>query len=286
MKAEKDWEAVDLGRFQRGSRAMGIFELADLFGVTTEALRKYEAKGLLQPYRDENGYRKYSSWDLTKIIRLRQLRQEGFSLENIAEELSQSEPRHQFRQLEEMRQTLEREIDHQKRLMTWLGTRQEELCHFQSLGKTCTVEELPREYCCVYMVGDTLAAKEGAEWDRLKEWIQALPFARVYHVANAGMPVGEALSCLSLREEELERYGFEHLVPDFILPKRVCAVCTLTAEASSVHDTSAQAVFQAHRRAEELELPLSGQYAIQMVWYTQQGSVFRSYNKAMFPIKK
>ena len=91
MKAEKDWEAADLGRFQRGSRAMGIFELADLFGVTTEALRKYEAKGLLQPYRDENGYRKYSSWDLTKIIRLRQLRQTGFSLEEISGELKLEE---------------------------------------------------------------------------------------------------------------------------------------------------------------------------------------------------
>ena len=37
--------------------------------------------------------------------------------------------------------------------------------------------------------------------------------------------------------------------------------------------------------AEELELSLSRRfYAIQMVWYTQQNGVFRSYNKAMFPL--
>ncbi len=285
MAEEKGWDLSGLDRFQKGSQKIGIFELADLFGVTTMALRKYEDKKLLQPFRDENGYRKYSSWDLTKIIRLRQLRQEGFSLESIAEELSQNDAGRRFQKLEEMKGVLAQEILYRQRLIAWLDTREEELRQFEARGEECVVEHQSRRYCCVYMVGDTLADKKGREWEHLKEWIQALPFARVYHVAGGDTPVGEALSCLSLREDELKKYGLEYLTPDFVLPEGPCAVSNLTAEAYSDHNNSAQVVFQARRRAEELKLSLSRRfYAIQMVWYTQQNGVFRSYNKAMFPL--
>ena len=89
--------------FGEGSRSIGIFELSELFGITPEALRKYEEKHILHPIRDKNGYRKYSSWDLTKLVRIRQLRSEGVSLGGVAQQLRQGDPQQKLQELESLK---------------------------------------------------------------------------------------------------------------------------------------------------------------------------------------
>ncbi len=281
--------------FQKGSRSIGIYELSDLFEITPEALRKYEAKQILQPFRDKNGYRKYVSWDLTKLIRTRQLRQEGFSLNTVAAELSRGEPQQHLQELETIRQTLAQEIVYRKRLLAWMDSRRDDLLRAEHLGERCIVERQPRQYCCVYMVGDSLVAKEGPDWEHLKEWIQSLPFARVcYYVGSADDPTGaplssapsDTLSCLSLGEEELKQYGLQHLTPDFILPAGLYAVCNMTVEYRSGGNgyTFTPDIAQARRKAESLGLPLSGLCVMQMMRRAQREHVFYSYNKIMFLI--
>lgn len=279
-----DQELSHLKSFQKGSRMMGTFELADLFGVTTEALRKYEAKGIIQPCRDENGYRKYCSWELTKIIRARQLRKEGISLNDITAELKEGDPARQLRDMEDLRQTLAAEIAYREKLLSWLDVQRKELLAAEELGDRCSIERQGRRYCCVYMVGDTLAGKEGQEWEHLKEWIQALPFARVCYVVNG--PAAEALSCLCLGEEELERYGLQHLIPDIILPEQDCVVCNVVAEHDQTRDTSEECIAAARERARRLGVKLADHVSLQMMWYTEREGFFRSHNKAMFPIEK
>lgn len=284
MAERGGWVSAGEKKFQKGKQMVGTFELADLFGITTEALRKYEAKGIIRPYRDENGYRKYSSWDLTKMIRTRQLRKEGISLNDIAAEMEEGDPTRQLRDMEDMRQTLTEEIAYREKLLRWLDTRREELLAAEELGEGCKIERQTRQYCCVYMVGDTLVNKEGREWECLKGWIQALPFARVCYMgkgANESM-----LSCLCLGEEELERYGPRHLKPDLILPERSCVACNVVAEHSENRDTSEECIAAARRRAERLGVKLADDVSLQMMWYTQRKGIFQSHNKAMFPIEK
>ncbi|MCI9264765.1 MAG: MerR family transcriptional regulator [Oscillospiraceae bacterium] len=263
---------------------MGTFEIADLFGITTEALRKYEAKGIIQPCRDENGYRKYSSWELTKIIRARQLRKEGISLNDIVAEMEGEDFMRQLRDMEDLRRKLTEEIAYREKLICWLDSQREELLAVEELGEGCKIELQSRRYCCVYMVGDTLVNKEGQEWEHLKEWIQALPFARVCYMGKGAYE--SMLSCLCLGEEELEQYGLWHLTPDLILSEQSYVVCNAVAEHSQSRDTSEECIAAARRRAKRLGVRLDGHVLLQMLWYTQREGIFQSHNKAMFPIKK
>lgn len=62
----------------------GITELARLFGISTEALRKYEAKGLLESARDQNNqFRKYDVWDIGMLTQIRNFREMAFSLNEV-----------------------------------------------------------------------------------------------------------------------------------------------------------------------------------------------------------
>lgn len=272
-----------LKAFSKGNREIGISELADLFGITSEALRKYESKQIIRPHRDDNGYRKYHSWELTKIIRTRQLRQEGFSLRNISETMAYGGIDRQLASMEEMQKELTREILYKKKLIRWLGTQKDELIRMEKLGDRCAIEQQPTLYCCVYMVGDTLVSKSGEQWEQLKEWMGMLPFGNVYYI---GDEADEMVSCIVLSEDERLRYGLEELKADFVIPEQLCVVCSSVAEHSPGHDTSKESVADARSRAGELGISLAGYMMIRMVRYVQKGDIYRSYNKVLIPVSE
>lgn len=64
-----------------------IHEIAELYGVGSDALRYYERLGLVRPRRGPNGYRLYGLTDIYRLTIIRDLRQLGFSMERIGEYL-------------------------------------------------------------------------------------------------------------------------------------------------------------------------------------------------------
>ena len=64
-------------------KQLQIGDVAELFAITTKALRHYERIGLLSPERSENGYRVYSAENVLKIQRIRNLQALGLSLKRI-----------------------------------------------------------------------------------------------------------------------------------------------------------------------------------------------------------
>jgi DNA-binding transcriptional MerR regulator len=65
-----------------------ISQLSSMTGVTLRALRHYEAEGLLQPFRAQNGGRLYSAGQCEVAWRIVMLRQAGLSLAMIRQHLS------------------------------------------------------------------------------------------------------------------------------------------------------------------------------------------------------
>ena len=61
----------------------GISVAAELTDVHPQALRGYEAKGLIAPYRTAGGTRRYSSNDLDRIRRITALLAAGLNLAGI-----------------------------------------------------------------------------------------------------------------------------------------------------------------------------------------------------------
>ena len=88
-----------------------IKKAAQLSGVSVKTLHHYDKIGLLVPAKSENGYRTYSQADLERLQVILYYKYLGFSLEKIAELLSQDDQAllpHLVRQLE----YLEQERDH------------------------------------------------------------------------------------------------------------------------------------------------------------------------------
>ena len=88
-----------------------IKEAAQLSGVSVKTLHHYDKIGLLVPAKSENGYRTYNQADLERLQVILYYKYLGFSLEKIAELLSQDDQAllpHLVRQLEYLQQERER----------------------------------------------------------------------------------------------------------------------------------------------------------------------------------
>ena len=270
-----------LNPYQTGKREIGIFELSDLFGITSETLRKYEKKKILQPRRNKSGYRSYGTWELTKIVRTRQMRQEGFSLGTIAEKTVNELPSI-IADIEQKQKELLWQIEYNKKLIRWLGCQKEKQLAFDAQGDKLLIEHTPEWHCCVYMVDDSLAPKEGRDRENLKAWLSALPFFHVFYIGNLKQGM---VSCLVLSREEKETFGLQSLVPDFIVPQQLCITLTATAEHSETYDSSNDIIRTSHERAKEMNVATADFNLIQMIRFTQTGDLFRSHNKVYIPVK-
>ncbi len=56
---------------------------ADLSGTNIQNLRIYERHGLLTPGRTEGGTRRYTNGDITRLLRIRELLDEGLNIAGI-----------------------------------------------------------------------------------------------------------------------------------------------------------------------------------------------------------
>lgn len=61
-----------------------VGQLAKAVGVSTDTLRHYERKGLLQPQRSSNGYRAYPEHALERVRMIRQALLVGFTLDELS----------------------------------------------------------------------------------------------------------------------------------------------------------------------------------------------------------
>jgi len=70
---------------------MTVSELARRAGVTADTVRHYTRNGLLTPIRDEcNGYNRYDSSDLARLLFIRKAKLLGFNLGDVSEILMES----------------------------------------------------------------------------------------------------------------------------------------------------------------------------------------------------
>ena len=265
-----------------GDKSINISRMADLFSLTAETLRKYDAKGIISAFRDGNEYRKYSSWEVTKLIWARALRAEGYSLDQIAVHTVERVSDDSIRIIEEMQKKIASEIVERQRILKWLEERKRSYRELDSREDEVTVEMQPEIWCSSYLTDNTMAGKKGAEWENLQEWMKALPFVSVYYVGNRAY---NTVSCVGITAEERDRYGLTHLTPDFILPEQMYLSKFVIAEHSRQHDTSNEVILQGFADIQERGYPLQDLFVMRVFDYVQKDGLYRSYNKMMIPIK-
>ena len=266
----------------RGDKSISISRMADLFSLTAETLRKYDAKGIISAFRDGNEYRKYSSWEVTKLIWARALRAEGYSLDQIAAHTVERVSDDSIRIIEEMQKKIASEIVERQRILKWLEERKRSYRELDSREDEVTVEIQPEIWCCSYLTDNTMAGKKGAEWENLQEWMKALPFVSVYYIGNRAY---NTVSCVGITAEERDRYGLTRLTPDFILPEQMYLSKFVIAEHSRQHDTSNEVILQGFADMQERGYPLQDLFVMRVFDYVQKDGLYRSYNKMMIPIR-
>ncbi len=171
-----------------------ISEAADLVGITTKALRHYEKIGLLNPDREDNGYRLYRPADILRLERIRQLQSLGLSLGRIKQILDEMENEDLWLLvLEGLLDEIDEEIDElEERRQRVIDLLDGELPDALSVGEAVPVSPRVQEFLDTHLAPE-MWLREQAIYTQLQSLfapaVHALPFAYP-QPEFADMPVG------------------------------------------------------------------------------------------------
>lgn len=174
-----------------------IGTLAKRFGITTQALRFYEARGFLTPAREKQSTtRRYQTRNLKWLTSIRRYHELGFGTEEISQLFACEEPEElKMRLAKKEQETREALLAMEKRLEA-LKKQQEDLERIDGLLYRCEIGASPRLWLLVDQVGQRL--DESKEMERLTQaWIQELAFVYSASVVPRKAVIGD--------DKEMER---------------------------------------------------------------------------------
>lgn len=266
-----------------GKKEIGIFELSELFGITPSAVRKYEAKGIIQPERDSsNRYRKYSSWEVVKMVYARGLSQAGFSLNQASDMLEMEKTVDPVAQIEVLQEKLAREIIYKKRLIAYLDRQKKEYMVRYARKEKLQIEHIPTIYACELLSKDRIVDKSGVEErENLKAWIRALPFVSLYTVRTKE---GVQSTYLGISDEDMRKYGLTELKPERIFSGKMCVTCELKYDRKETY--MGKHVKEAMDMVREAGFDVEDICILWLHGYRQAKDTYINYIKAYFPISE
>lgn len=155
----------------------GITTIAKLFGITTEAIRKYEAKGVIGSRRNcKNRYREYETWDIPTLFRARMYKKFGFSLSQASDMNNSMSIDEIISSMHKREEELAQEIIERQKLMLMLREWKNDLSEMDEYSNSkCVIEYSPEIYFCDFLQPDSMT--EDADILALAgKWIEHLPF--------------------------------------------------------------------------------------------------------------
>ena len=125
-----------------------IGEIASLYNISTDILRYYEELGILVPRRAPNGYRIYRTEDLWCLNVIRDLRELGFSMEQIKAYIENRSIDSSLELFQKEMDVIDRHIERLKSLRDNIITRRETISQARELPLgTITLKEMPPRAC-------------------------------------------------------------------------------------------------------------------------------------------
>lgn len=85
-------------------------EFMEKVGTTRDTLKYYEKKGLIVPKRNDSGYRVYDETDVQKMKMILDLKELGFSLDDISSQMAGEGAEHAFVVIDKLREETEQTI--------------------------------------------------------------------------------------------------------------------------------------------------------------------------------
>ncbi len=170
---------------------ISIGKLSEAFGLSDEALRFYEKKGLLHPERKASGYRVFQRSDIQLVANIRRLQNQNFSLEETRSVYSDTDEETLCAMYDDKIGDFRRSIAYQEHVLAHMEDARRTLCSLpESLNVPCLCDAEP-----VYLLEYPSIP---AMWDRvpqeplLKELLHHLPIVSFTSVIDKSAFEGKA----------------------------------------------------------------------------------------------
>lgn len=157
-----------------------IGELSNAFGLSNDAIRYYESRGILTPTRsEESGYRYYDSWDINFLLDCLRYRSYGFTVSEI-EQMLHTDDLQSFEQRCRKRENkLIKSIEEQRKLLKQMSRMRRSITDVKSRLGEFSIEDSPEMIwqCQRSRITDEegeLVSGQGAETVRL--WMKHMEF--------------------------------------------------------------------------------------------------------------
>ena len=178
-----------------------IGEVASLYGISTDVLRYYESLGILVPHRSSNGYRIYRTEDLWCLNIIRDLRDLGFSMEQIRDYIRERSIRSTMSMFEQELALIDQQLERLTSLEHNILTRRQTIIQAQTLPLgDILLKKLPDRPC--HRIMQSYSTDE--EMDVLIKQLVSFGNDRQYIIGNNQM--GSFLNISNARKGNCRTY--------------------------------------------------------------------------------
>lgn len=265
---------------------ISISALSIAYGLTPEALRYYEEKGLLSPDRTaSSGFRRFSIADVQRLGIIKSLQRQGFSLDEIKHLLTQCPLSDLIVMMDEKRAALREQIAQQNAVY-------ERMTSTTDLLRDCTRLRMQPRLCAgsaAYLIDfDSVSALWAAvpKMPLLKDLIDALPLTNYCTTIPLAQLSGQSAAT---RVGIVAPVEFTHVIHADFSQMRMCAgpqTVKTIFELRPPEDSSMQPVIdltreflQAHRL-----MPVCEGYTRQYAWFVDGDGQMRHYSELIVPV--
>lgn len=263
-----------------------IGEVANILGITTEAIRYYESQGVITPIKyKKSNYRYYSKWDIELLIRARCLRSYGYSIAETVEILNSCEIPDISARLHQKEADIEKNIAWNLNLLRRLRELNESIVESENFVGKYRIEYRPAMYRLENQIGYKL--KDSPEMKRLtREWIDMVPFIRASaHFKKEDLENGSDTFSFgqALDEKYADFFGIKESQYVTYLPSIPCMYTVINS--NSEISLSPQRMLPAVKYLHSQGLELKGDIITLISIMRKKDGHYFNYHQAWLPIK-
>ena len=161
-------------------RTYKIGEVAKIVGISTDLIRYYEEKGIVNPEKNaQNGYRYYDAWDINFLIDCVWYKNFGFSIEEIVKIESESTYSSLLDRLDAMEASMAAELHRRELLLERIRIQRESLKSIIGILGECEIAQGPE---LVYYLNrhNFDYESDSALHNLSRRWVKYMPFSKRY----------------------------------------------------------------------------------------------------------
>ena len=264
----------------RNTKRYKIGEIADLLGVTPEAIRYYEKNGIIEPERNPiSNYRYYSAWDLNMLLRARTYHQQGFSMQEITKIMKDFDPSATLSMLSDRTSNLYESITSQITLMNELKDSQKVIDDAVSEYHRFKLQYRPSMHFLHTQQGYDIVSSSSALY---RSWVDHAAYVLPGGIFQGKGP-RDVVYGLFVDDDKLAAVDYRN--EDEIVAIPSCQ-CLSTAFISGSDTELCYESFQfALDYISDHDLEISGDPISRIALMSREGECYRSLHKLWIPIK-